>query len=295
MATTDHPFSVPPGWRRFRDAIGEAVLASGAAGAGPVIALFDTRLPGPEPGRRPGVDAAAALESCLVAYGLPKGGTHSLGDDLLGVVVPTGGPNELHRLVSAVGGAPGSPPFAWGASEFPHDGAGADDLLSVAVGRLGELRAAGDDGIDPVRNPSGGRRAAGVVVACAALLGGVLLPVALTTGPNLFTGSSHGGLIAAQGSHGAGRTKTTPPSPSATVPPQAAPGTTSPPTTSPPGPGGGLDLAGGDGTESEAPSPPTSTPSSGPTTTPTTPPPSPTTTEPGDGGDGGACLLLCGG
>ena len=309
MATSDHPFSVPAGWRAFRGAIGEALLATGTTGAGPVVALFDLRPPGAAPVQHDhGVEAAAALESALVACGLPPGRTLALGDDLLGVLVPTGGPHELQRLVEAVGRAPDVPPFAWGASAFPHDGAHADDLLSAAVGRLGDLRAAGHDAAEVFGSRRRRRRTVGAVAACAALLGGVLLPVALTTGPNLFTGSSSGGLAIAHSAHtahgpGAAGAATT--SPPATVPPEASPGTTSPPppadvTTLPmaPLPTGTPDVGGGAGSESEDSPPPPSTPPSAPTTTPATttpPPPSPTTTEPGDGGGGGVCLLLCGG
>ena len=308
MATGEHPFSVSPGWRAFRGAIDEVLSVTATTGTGPVVALFDLRPPGASPVQLHGVDAAGALESALVTYGLPSGRTRALGDDLLGVLVPAGGPHELQRLVEALGRAPGVPPFAWGASAYPHDGAHADDLLSAAVGRLGDLRAVGDDAAEVVGSRRRRRRTAGAVVACAALLGGVLLPVVLTTGPNLFTGSSSGGLAIAHSphtTHGPRAAGAAPTSSPATVPPEASPGTTSPPPP-PPADATTLPLAplpmapgvgGGAGTESEDASPPSSTPPSAPTTTPATttpPPPSPTTTEPGDGG-GGGCLLLCGG
>ena len=301
MATNDHPFCVSPGWRALREAADASVLAAGVVGEGPVVVLFDTR----PPGRVAPPDGATVLEAALRSCMDHRGTVLGLGDDLVGMVLPVGGPAILQGLVERVGHVPGAPAFAWGASQFPADGAGADDLLSVAVGRLGDLRVAGQRPGGDVGGPRRHRRTAGAIAAAAALLGGVLLPVTLTSGPNLFTASPpHRGLAAADGTaHGRSSAGGPPTSAPASIPPQAAPGTTTPPSTAPPAPvpvlappsapepGGGIETDGTSG-PAEVTAPPEPAPSPTPTTPPTTAPPSPTTTQP-DGGGGSGCLLLC--
>jgi hypothetical protein len=312
----DGPFAASAEWRSLRGRVGQVVATAGATGSSAVVAIFAC----PRRSRIGQVStpsfAAGAFRSALRAWRVGEDRIVVLGGDMVGAVLPDWHPDALANLVEAMSVRPGMPAFIWGASLCPTDGEDADDLLGVAVARLGLAQAAdAPDFAAPIDSGRAGR-AVFALLATAALGAGILVPVTMSSGPpapvlpsassrHLAAGASpFGGASSANGSSPArasaapGSSSTAPsapaqrpgsllagvggsapgvvPSPSGANVPAPSSSTPNPAGSPGPGPGSGP-LSGGTGLNGvSAASTPTTTPLPTPTTT--TAPPTTTTT-----------------
>ena len=176
-------FAASAEWRVLRGRVGQMAAGAEATGSSAIVAIFACpRHGGTRPVPSPSF-AAGAFRSALRAWRVGEDGIVVLGGDMVGAVLPDWHPDALTNLVDAMSVRPGMPAFIWGASLCPTDGEDADDLLGVAVARLGLAQAAdAPDFATPIDSGRAGR-AVFAVLAAAALGAGVLVPVTMSSGP----------------------------------------------------------------------------------------------------------------
>ncbi len=178
-----HLFATSPQWQTFRGALRDAVAASEPTGATAAVAILATEgFEGELGGSSSPLDAADLLESRLGSTRRSGQDVYRLDHATVGIVLSSGGPLDLAGHVNALVGD-GMPAFSWGSSLFPNDGHSADDLLSMAVKRLGQMRGLDSTSAEISEASWHRRRIAAGALAVAALVAGTLIPLASSGGP----------------------------------------------------------------------------------------------------------------